>query len=381
MEFIFKREAVVVLDKIISLKGHYPINSLFLGFPKKVVKLSTVLNEEKQGTVYVKAFSKEIVKRKLPKTIEDKVHYKFANFLEFNIGERFVLFLKNARVAFEDCFVITQNGLMIEELNPLMGRGTSPIFYKSKMPFVNKVSGKVGVISNSDNYFHWMFETIPRVLLLEKIGAKPDYYVVGENKSFKKESLKKLGLPQKKIIPACGEMHILADELIVPSPPIHTGNPTPAVCQFLRKTFLTKTTKDYSKKYEKIYVQRGSSVQSRKVVNENEVIDFLSKKGFRSVVLDGLSIEEQAKIFSSAKVVIAFHGAALSNLVFCKKGTKVIEFFNPDYVNVCFWALSNCVNLDYYYFITRKASAFDMNLNVILDLDKLLRTLKLIGID
>ena len=187
-------------------------------------------------------------------------------------------------------------------------------------------------------------------------------------------------MKQNQIISPEKNTHLLTDVLIVPSFPIHTGNPTPRVCNFLRKTFLKKPSVNELKKYERIYISRGD-VKKRRVGNELEIVEFLSKKGFNKVVLDGLSIEKQAKIFNSAKVIVAPHGAALSNLVFAKKNTKIIEIFHPDYVNVCFWALSNCVDLDYYYFMGEKTDYFNLDLGMKINLQKLKDTLNLAEID
>ncbi len=344
------------------------------GFPKKVAPLKKVLFDESQSISYVKALGTEPILRELPKTIEPKIHKKFSSILNYMTRERFVLRIKGARVAFNECFVITPNGSVIEEINPLMGRGTSPIFYKNKMPPRKQYAGVVAVISNTNNYFHWMFETIPRILLLRKLKMAPNYFVVGVdnsvNNSIKMEAILKIGIKRDQIIPASDEMHIIADELIVPSFPINSGNPTPMVCKFLRKTFLKPVEKSYLKKYERVYISRGKA-KERKVENEDEVVNFLSKFGFVSVSMNGKSIEEQAKIFSSAKVIIATHGAALSNLVFCGKKTKIIEIFHPGYVNACFWALSNCVGLDYYYFFGSRANLTDTKLNVEISIEKL----------
>ncbi|VVB74512.1 Uncharacterised protein [uncultured archaeon] len=380
MDFILKKQLVLLLDTAVSLKGKLSIGAHGAGFPKKVASLKEVLLEENQNINYTKAFSEEPIVRILPKTIEPKMHKKFSSILNYMTRERFVLRMRGARVAFTECFVITPKGNVIEEINPLMGRGTSPIFYKSKMPPLRHYSGKVAVISNTNNYFHWMFETIPRILLLKKLKINPDYFVVGANNSFKKESLRKMGLKESKIISASDEMHLFADELIVPSFPINSGNPTPMVCEFLRKTFLKPSVKSLSKKYERVYISRGEA-KERKVVNEKEVIDYLSKRGFVSISMDGKSIEEQAKIFSSAKVIVAAHGAALSNLVFCNKGAKVIEVFHPAYVNACFWALSNCMGLNHYYFLGEKTGVFDAALNITLPIDKLGETLSLARVE
>ena len=43
------------------------------------------------------------------------------------------------------------------------------------------------------------------------------------------------------------------------------------------------------------------------------------------VNLDGLTLREQAAHFNSAKTVIAAHGAELTNLIFMKAGTRIIE--------------------------------------------------------
>lgn len=101
------------------------------------------------------------------------------------------------------------------------------------------------------------------------------------------------------------------------------------------------------------------------------------KNGFVAVTLDNLSIVEQAKIFNSAKVIVAPHGAALTNLVFCRKNTKIIEIFHPNYINVCFWALSNCVGLDYYYFIGEKKGFINLDLSFNISVDKLRKILGL----
>ncbi len=65
-----------------------------------------------------------------------------------------------------------------------------------------------------------------------------------------------------------------------------------------------------------------------------------------------MSVKEQVKLFAEAELVVAAHGAALTNLVFCSPGTRIVELFPPDYVNVCFWALSTQVDgLEYRYLV------------------------------
>lgn len=81
------------------------------------------------------------------------------------------------------------------------------------------------------------------------------------------------------------------------------------------------------------------------------MFQILLSKGLKKVILEDLSFADQVQIFASADVIVSPHGAGLSNLVFCRPDTKVLEFFSPNYVNVCFWVLSNHVGADYYCFI------------------------------
>ena len=60
------------------------------------------------------------------------------------------------------------------------------------------------------------------------------------------------------------------------------------------------------------------------------------------------SVAEQASVFASSEVIVAPHGSGLTNLLFCRPGSKVIELFSHTYVNPCYWVLSNSVGLDYY---------------------------------
>lgn len=60
-------------------------------------------------------------------------------------------------------------------------------------------------------------------------------------------------------------------------------------------------------------------------------------------------MSEQAEIFAGAEIIVAPHGAALTNLVFCSEGTTVIEFFSPDYIRTDYWMISQQLGLEHYY--------------------------------
>ena len=54
------------------------------------------------------------------------------------------------------------------------------------------------------------------------------------------------------------------------------------------------------------------------------------------------------KVLSSARIIIGAHGAGLSNIVFSKKLSALIEICGPKAVNYSFISLCNPLNVDYF---------------------------------
>jgi hypothetical protein len=196
----------------------------------------------------------------------------------------------------------------------------------------------------SNFYFHWMFEILPRIHLLELSGVEVDKYALHPLHSrFQYETLATLGVPSDKLLELTHPMHLVASQLVVPSV-LQSVMPHWA-CDFLRETFLRG---DQHAGDERLYISRANASRGRRVENEGEVENLLSAHGFRTVELEGMSVEEQARLFATASFVVSPHGGGLTNIVFCRPGAKVVEFFAREYVQPLYWMLSNRRQLDYY---------------------------------
>ena len=83
----------------------------------------------------------------------------------------------------------------------------------------------------------------------------------------------------------------------------------------------------YAKKFDcndKIYIDRTESKFNHcQIQNDDEIFNFLHKKGFSKYKVGELSFFEQIYLFNNAKIVIGAHGAAFTNLVFCNPNTKI----------------------------------------------------------
>ena len=65
-------------------------------------------------------------------------------------------------------------------------------------------------------------------------------------------------------------------------------------------------------------------------------------------MLETLSVEQQVMLFAHASVIVAPHGAGLTNTVFCAPGTHVMELVSPHYIRTDYWIVSHHVGLNHY---------------------------------
>ena len=68
-------------------------------------------------------------------------------------------------------------------------------------------------------------------------------------------------------------------------------------------------------------------------MNQAELQAALESRGFVSIQPERLSVAEQAGFLSSARCVVAPHGAALTNLIFAPPGALLLELFHPQHKN------------------------------------------------
>jgi hypothetical protein len=97
-----------------------------------------------------------------------------------------------------------------------------------------------------------------------------------------------------------------------------------------KKHFMLPTKKFKGIKY--IYINR----QDRRLKNEIEVQEMLQEIGFVIVDLENLILDEQVLVFANARIIIGFHGAGLSNLLYANSSTKVFEIVDQDCVHPCY---------------------------------------------
>jgi len=211
------------------------------------------------------------------------------------------------------------------------------------LPRPVRLSGRGALLATTggETYFHWLWDVLPRIGLLEQAGealASFDYFLINQPPHPGLLSpLESMGISREKLVFLKKRSHFICDDLAVPSLPGPTGDPPMDSFNFLRRFLPSERGRnDPSRRYLLISRDRANC---RRLLNEDDVLAALRPWEFRRIFLEDFSFQDQVRLFHQAEIVISPHGAGLANLVFCRAGTKVIELFGSEF-NPCYWAVA-----------------------------------------
>jgi hypothetical protein len=125
---------------------------------------------------------------------------------------------------------------------------------------------------------------------------------------------------------------------------IECGNPSPQKIQLIRDVVCKKVSFTRTKG---ILIFRRETI--RRILNSSEVLDMLKRifPTLEWVIFDTLPFDETVTLFSSASIIVAPHGAGLTNMLFSDSGVQIIEFMSLQNPNICYWHLSELLKNKY----------------------------------
>ena len=297
--------------------------------------------------------------------------------------------IRNCRIytnCVENVSIIKNNQLITEgsmqQINGKLVDSKKNVVLKSGTPkFLKKIKGNVISLvqgaSGYNNYAHWLFDIVPKIKILSEAYnlKKIDYFYFSKLNSFQKATFKMLKLNPNKVIDSRISKHCFLDNLIFCTHPNYlkgtfstAQNNLPRwIVNFLRKKFLNNSAKKI-KNFNKIYIDRSDSQYNHcKIINDNEIKNYLRKEGFKIVKLSKFSFKKQISIFKNCNIVISPHGAGMANLIFCKRKTKVVEIRPLGHPNNVYKRISKFNKLKHHLIRLKKIKRVkkgDMLLNV-----------------
>ncbi|MCL2614169.1 MAG: glycosyltransferase family 61 protein [Nocardioidaceae bacterium] len=279
---------------------------------------------------------------------------------EARIPERAVLDLAGGALLGRHAAVVTAGGILDLETSHYFGISgwkEHPVFWNPWPAAEQRVDGTVAVLAargTGGNYYHFVTDALPRIGMLREAlpDVEPDVWVLDRGARYQRELLALLGVEPERVVEPGPGLHLRARRLLVPSLPNAEMLAPPQSQEWLAARLPPSPAA--SDLPERIYVTRGTTPNTRRLVSEDATWERLERRGFARVDPGTLSVQEQVDTFAAARVVVAPHGAALTNLVFCRPGVRLLELFAPGYAVHCYWTITaNIPGSRYRYLVAR----------------------------
>ena len=216
-------------------------------------------------------------------------------------------------------------------------------------------------------YYHWMLDILPKLGLLERAGIALDsinHFLVREiTGAFQLETLARFGIDRSRIVETVRGQYRHCERLL------HVELENGAnmrmhrfVPGWLQQAFRTELAEPTDEPRLRLYISRPEGVR-RGISNEAEMLPHLEAAGFTAVAMEGLSVEDQVRLLARADVVMSPHGGALTNTVFCRPGTKVVELLSR-HVYPFYYGLSQVCGHCYHAILENPEEDFERLVNL-----------------
>jgi len=193
---------------------------------------------------------------------------------------------------------------------------------------VSYVPDRAFLLGGNGNYYHWLIDYLPRLLLIKDF-IPPDAVILVDEAmpGYQLESLARIGIDPSRLMPIPKDGAVQVYELLLSNLMASTTVTHPQIPELLRRTYMVGARASNGRK---LYLsRRGASV--RRLVNEDAIEHLMKTNGFEVLVPEEMGFDEQVQACSEAAVIVAAHGDAMANMVFASAGTLIIELACADF--------------------------------------------------
>jgi hypothetical protein len=287
----------------------------------------------------------------------------------YSVPPRFHCTIRDAYFNLKNGALCASDGRLIQEGAPESGRSTryhSAGVYGGPRPDPRTALRLEGIYSSvwgtwAANYGHWLIECLPRTALLEAAARdKSITLIMAENvPAVHKDSLSCClpeGVPLLYIADA---KWAHPERFILLSYGTREGGgylPKES-CDYVRRAVFRRFgLGGHHRKNRRIYISRRNT-GTRRVINEDEVEEALSKYGFSAVCPETLPFEQQVRLFHEAEIVVAPEGSGLANILF-SSDIQVLEILSATRPRTFFFFLAQAMGQEYYHLFSRASATF-----------------------
>jgi capsular polysaccharide biosynthesis protein len=199
----------------------------------------------------------------------------------------------------------------------------------------------------TDNYFHFLTDTISQMFLADRIPAVAAARLVlsgfaPEQQArfpFMGQAIARAGIGPERFQPYDGTLMFCQQVLF----PRRESGATPWRLAHLRRMLAVAP---HPKPTRRLYIARPGGWR-RRITTETQIQRMLAGHGFEAINPGALSLDGQIEAFREARVVVGPHGAAMTNAIFMNPGGAMVELTHEQRVIVAFHEIAGVTGLHY----------------------------------
>ncbi|MCX2561997.1 glycosyltransferase 61 family protein [Acetobacter farinalis] len=198
------------------------------------------------------------------------------------------------------------------------------------------------------NYYHWLAHTLPTVHALRKAGHGAARLILPAGlRPWQAETLALSGFDAQQGIPTeHGKQYafrrVLYADYVRGAADFSVSPLSQAAYRSLVAGQAPSGPEDL-----RIFIERGAA-GNRRIPNEAELTAALQARGFLCVRPETMTVAEQIRLFSRARLVVGQLGAGMANSVWCQPGAVVFELVPEHHQNPCDLLLAMQAGLHYW---------------------------------
>lgn len=194
------------------------------------------------------------------------------------------------------------------------------------------------------NFGHFLVEMLPKAWLGSRLLAQRNpTFIVAQTDilPLAREALAGIGI-NPFAISAADNTPVRCDRLVAIDGLTHHGVYQSPLCAQALAALATTVAPGEQRK---LFIPRHAA--TRPLHNQQAVTAALEARGFTIVDPARLTLREQIALFKGANVIVGPLGAALTNIAFCRPGSRVVALTAQSFPDTFFWFLSQHAGLHY----------------------------------
>ncbi len=184
----------------------------------------------------------------------------------------------------------------------------------------------------SFNFYHWMLDSLPKVIIAEACGFQGTYIIPAPNVNPNlRNTLELLGIPPERAV------HMeygfaTVNELWLPT---HFSAPLmediPEVHERFREAIKAAVRGTDVPEVQRLFINRPPGNARRAISNQEEILPLMESFGFYCCDMAQYTVKEQIALAMQASFMVGPHGAGLTHLLWMPPASTVVEIFSTDF--------------------------------------------------